>query len=248
MTRNPILALRAGLLGAALAAMLAAAPAPATPGVDPSTRGLYLQLIRQARADGRPRAAIAYLEDFDRQFPGDLDARLLRINSLLDLGQNDKAEAAAAALGKTPSGGAQAAAVDAVRGHVLAARGAWTQAVARYEAAIAADPTDPMLRNALGYAQIRTRAFTSAIETLRGAGDLAPGDAIVRNNLLLALTLAGQGDAVAETIARVGDRRAQGDLRRQIAVEADRIIALDPGAPSTIVADATRAKSSQKDH
>ena len=245
MMRKAII--RSGLLTVALSAMLTALGpvSAATPGTEPPTRGLYLQLIRQARADGRPRAAIAYLDDFDRQFPGDLDARLLRINSLLDLGQNDKAEAALATLGRTPSTGPQAAAVSAVRGHVLAARGAWAEAVPRYEAAVSADPTDPMLRNALGYALIRTGAFAGAIEALRGAGDLAPGDTVVRNNLILALMLGGDKDAIADAIARVGDRRAQADLRRQIGAEADRLVAL-AHAP-TMVADATHAKTSKKD-
>jgi Flp pilus assembly protein TadD len=175
---------------------------------------------------GGPRAAIAYLDDFDRQFPGDLEARLLRVNSLLDLGQNDKAETVLAGLSRTSATGRSAAAVNAARGHVLAARGAWSNAVPCYEAAITADPTDPILRNALGYALLRTGAYDRAIETLRGASDLAPGDIIVRNNLLLALTLGGQQDALTEALAHAGDRRTQADLRRQTKAEADRITGL----------------------
>jgi Flp pilus assembly protein TadD len=223
-----------------LAALISAAPASAASGrtsmpeAEPPTRGLYLQLIRQARADGRPRAAIAYLDDFDRQFPGDLDARLLRINSLLDLGQNDKADAVLSALGKTAANGRNAAAINAAHGHVLAAHGAWGEAASRYEAAVAADPTDPMLRNALGYALIRTGAYDRAIEALRGATDLAPGDTIVRNNLVLALTLGGQPAALADAIAQAGDRRAQADLRRQSRAEADRLISLKAGSTQTL--------------
>lgn len=241
----------------ALAALISLAPANAASGrttmpeAEPPTRGLYLQLIRQARADGRPRAAIAYLDDFDRQFPGDLDARLLRINSLLDLGQNDKADAVLAGLGKTAATGRDAAAVNAARGHVLAAHGAWDQAVPRYEAAVTADPTDPMLRNALGYALLRIGAYDRAIETLRAAADLAPGDTVVRNNLILALTLGGQQAALTDVIAQSGDRRTQADLRRQSKAEADRITGLKAGSTQTLasmaVGNAGPTPSSRKD-
>ncbi|MDB5700387.1 MAG: Tetratricopeptide 4 [Sphingomonadales bacterium] len=191
-----------------------------------STRALYLQLIRQARADGRPRAAIAYLDDFDRQFPRDRDAGLLRVNSLLDLGQIDEADAALSAISRTGSVSKEAGEVDAMHGHVLAARGQWDAAVPAYTSAITADPTSPTLRNALGYALLRAHRTGPAIEALRGAADLAPGDTVIRNNLILAYALAGQKQAAAGMISRVEDRRAQGVLRRQIATEAARITAL----------------------
>ncbi|MDB5715680.1 MAG: Tetratricopeptide 4 [Sphingomonadales bacterium] len=194
------------------------------------TRALYLQLIRQARADGRPRAAIAYLDDFDRQFPRDREAGLLRVNSLLDLGQVDEAEAALSTISRPGSagknGGKEAGEVDAMHGHVLAARGFWDAAIPPYTSAVAADPTSPILRNALGYALLRTHRNGPAIEALRGAADLAPGDTVIRNNLILAYAVAGQKQAAADMISRVEDRRAQGVLRRQIATEAARITAL----------------------
>jgi Flp pilus assembly protein TadD len=209
-------------------------------------------MIRQARADGRPRAAIAYLDDFDRQFPGDLNARLLRINSLLDLGQNDKAGLVLAGLGKIAATGQDAAAIEAARGHVSAARGAWSDAVPRYEAAVTADPTDPMLRNALGYALLRVGSYDRAIEALRAAADLAPGDTIIHNNLLLALTLGGQQAALTDALGHSGDRRTQADLRRQTRAEADRIVGLksataQPTASVTALAT-TPAPYARKDH
>jgi Flp pilus assembly protein TadD len=176
---------------------------------------------------------------------------LLRVNSLLDLGQNDKADTVLAGLGKTAATGRDAAAVNAARGHVLAAHGAWDKAVPRYEAAVTADPTDPMSRNALGYALIRIGAYDRAIEALRGATDLAPGDTIIRNNLILALTLGGQQGALADAIAQSGDRRTQADLRRQSKAEADRIISLKAGSSLTLASmaagNAAPTPSSRKD-
>jgi Flp pilus assembly protein TadD len=177
-------------------------------------RALYLQLIRQARADGRPRAAIAYLDDFALQFPGDREALLLRVNSLLDLGQIDNAESALATLPRstTPK---DTAAADAMHGHVAAARGQWDAAIPLYTRAVAGDPTSPILRNALGYALLRAHRTDAAIEALRGAADLAPADDVIRNNLLLAYTVSGQKSALTNDLDR--------NLRRQITTEATRI-------------------------
>lgn len=192
---------------------VAGQPAPS------QTRTLYLQLIHQARADGRPRAAIAYLDDFDRQYPNDLDARLLRVNSLLDLGQVDQADAVLTTLARfSPSAGLSAA-----RGHVAVARERWAEAVTYYREAVAANPAESLLRNALGYALLRMRKGGEAVEQLRSAADIAPGDPVIRNNLLLALTLHGERAQADALLAGVGDRPAQARLRRQIAEEAARI-------------------------
>ncbi|MDB5685514.1 MAG: Tetratricopeptide 4 [Rhizorhabdus sp.] len=190
------------------------------------TRGLYLQLIQQARADGRPRAAIAYLDDFERKYPGDLDASILRANAMLDLGQIDEAAAVLATLTKSQN----SVGLSAVRGHVLAARGQWAEAIPFYQAAAAAGPTDPMLRNALGYALLRGGYVDRAIEQLRNAADLAPDDNVIRNNLILACTMAGRRADADAIIARAGDRQSQADLRRQVAAEVARIakLVLDP--------------------
>lgn len=187
-----------------VALIAGAAPALAEPQAVP-TKGLYLQLIHQARADGRPRAALAYLDDFDRQYPGDADARALRVNSLIDLGQIDAAEAI-----PLPAD------ADALRGHLLAARGRWAEAVPCYRAASRGSPADPLLRNALGYALLRSGQAKEAIEAFRGAIDLAPQAAVIRNNMLLALMLSGRRDSALNQIR-------DADLRRQIITEAARI-------------------------
>lgn len=198
-----------------LAAMLVAAPVQAAE-APPETRGLYLQLIHQARADGRARAAIAWLDDFDRRYPGDADARLLRVNALLDLGQIDAAEAVPLPA-ETRNGG-----VSAVRGHLFAARERWGQAADSYATAALASPADPLLRNALGYALLRDGRTGEAVEAFRAAADLAPQEPVIRNNLLLALTVAGRRDE-AEALLRRVDPATQTRLRRQIAAEQGRM-------------------------
>lgn len=187
----------------------------AAPKADP-TRGLYLQLIAQARADGRPRAAIAYLDDFDRRYPGDLQARILRVNSLLDLDDLDGAEAAVASLPAGPDS-------SVVQGHILGARGKWAEAAALYRHAIAARPADALLRNALGYALLRGGQTGPAIEALRGAADLAPAHPAIRNNLLLALIISGQRVEADSILRQLRDDTEQAALRRQLTLEAARI-------------------------
>lgn len=202
---------------ATLALCAPALPAHAAPAAQEAaaTRNLYLLLIRQARTDGRPRAALAYLADFERKHPGDKEARILRVNCLLDLGQIDEAERAARGIPDAPGGDAAT-----VRGHILAARGQWPAAIEHYRAALAADPANALTANALGYAQIRAGDTATAIETLRAATDLAPTNAVIRNNLLLALVLAGRdAEAEAQLIRLPGG----GALRGQIAAEAARL-------------------------
>ena len=199
-----------------LALLLAAASSPDD--IAGPTRGLYLQLIRQARTDGRPRAAIAYLDDFDRQYPGDPDAHILRINSLLDLGDVDGAERAASTLPNDKGS-------SAIRGHILSARGLWDDAASFYRSAVANSPADPLLRNALGYALLRAAMADQAVDTLRAAHDLAPGDRVIRNNLLLALTVAGRSAEVEAALRQIRDEREQSALRRHLTAEAARMTA-----------------------
>jgi Flp pilus assembly protein TadD len=185
------------------------------------TRDLYLLLIRQARADGRPRAALAYLADFERRYPGDLAARILHVNCLLDLGRTDAAEAAAAGLPATSPDGENSV----IRGHILAARGDWEAAAVQYRAALAASPADPLTRNALGYAELRAGHPAYAAEMLKAASDLAPTNTVIRNNLLLALTLAGRGAEAEAVIRKIPDAQAAQKLRGQLALEVGRLTA-----------------------
>lgn len=189
-----------------------------------STRTLYLVLIRQARIDGKARAALAYLDDFDRQHPGDREAQVLRVNCLLDLGQ---VEVAQAALARLPADTREAD-VLAVRGHVLSAQSRWSEAATAYASAQAASPADPFIGNALGYAQLRSGDLASAVETLKRALDLAPdaahGNAVVRNNLALALTAAGRSAEASALLARVRDLGERARLQTQLAIEADKVV------------------------
>lgn len=212
MMMRPICALVACgvLLGLPLPALPDFATAAAARSQEPpSTRALYLELIRQARIDGKPRAALAFLDDFDRSYSGDIEAMVLRINCLLDL---DAVPEAALLAQRLPTG-ARAAALgaDAVRGHVSAAQQDWVKAVRHYEGAIRAKPTDAFLLSALGYARIHAGGAREAVEDLRAASELAPRSPVIRNNLMLALLLSGDGStvkAMLDAIPEGSERRA----------------------------------------
>lgn len=187
-----------------------------------TTRAFYLDLIREARRDGRSRAALAFLDDFDRQYPGDVEAMVLRINCLLDLGQAAEAESAARSL---PSGERAARlGAHAARGHVSAAQDRWADAARHYTAAVAAKPADSGLLNALGYAQIRAGQAHGAITTLRSASELSPKSVVIRNNLLLALLLGGEADALREALARIPDAEDRARIDAQLRSEGEKIV------------------------
>lgn len=191
-----------------------------------STRGLYLQLIRQVRADNRPRAALAYLDDFEKKYAGDLDAKILRINCLLDLGDVAAAKEVVDSLPKnsrTPSD-----VVETARGHVLAAKGQWIQASQRYQIASGINPTDPNIRNALGYAQLRSGEIDLAIVSLRSAADLSPNSEVIRNNTLLAFELSGNTREFSNLLSKIRDASKRQKLQMQTYAEAKRLRAQMP--------------------
>jgi len=210
--------MKRGVLPMLAFALSAPLQAERTAGDAPSTRPLYLQLIQQARIDGRPRAALAYLDDFDRRYPHDLEARILRVNSLLDLGKVEEAGTLAQALPDDRNG-----AVSAAQGHVAAARNDWTGAIAYYQAARTARPADPFIRNALGYAFLNVGRYGEAIDALKGAADLAPGDEVIRNNLTLSLFAAGQRAQANRILQAIRDADARADLRKTLLAEVERI-------------------------
>jgi Flp pilus assembly protein TadD len=110
---------------------------------------------------------------------------------------------------------------------VLAAQDRWGEAVTAYIAAQAASPADPLIGNALGYAQLRTGQAEQAVETLKRALDLAPdiaqGHDVVRNNLALALTASGRIDEATALVARVRDSSERLRLGNRLAAEAARL-------------------------
>jgi Flp pilus assembly protein TadD len=178
--------------------------------VDPEeqkARNLMLDLVGNMQKEGLPRAALAYLDDYELRYPGDPRAQLLRASSLIDIGDLSGAEAAYGRL----LGGPYAAASHAGLGRVAAARGQWRPAMAEFDKAVRLNPINVGYLNNLGYSAMKAGDFERAEFALRQASELEPANASVRNNLLITLHMAGKTAEVERLIASIAspdDRRA----------------------------------------
>lgn len=188
-----------------------------------STRRLFLLLVDGLRKSGKSRAALAFLADYDRLYPGDDAARLLRADCLFDT----RDYAAAARLYQGLTGGSRAAAAHAGLGRIAAARRAWPRAVQEFARATTLAPADASYVNDYGFALLRTGDYAKGLDALRQATQLDPASRTARNNLILGLTLAGSSGEAAgmvETISDPADRRdAEALLRVRVADNAPAI-------------------------
>lgn len=182
-----------------------------------STRKLFLLLVDGLRKSGKSRAALAFLADYDRLYPGDDEARLLRADCLFDI--RDYAGAGRAY--QELAGGARAAAAHAGLGRIAAAQRAWPRAVAQFAQATRLAPADPSYVNDYGFALVRTGDYARGLDVLRQATQLDPGSRTARNNLILGLTLAGRSGEAANLVETIGDpalrRDAEALLRVRVA-------------------------------
>ena len=159
------------------------------------SRTLFLIIVQALQDSGKPRAAVAYLRQYAKLYPNDPKAQLLLADSLLAAHE----ETEAAAIYQSLNEGSQAAASEAGLGRVAASHAAWGDAVNLFQQAVARDSANIAYLNDLGFAQIMTGHFDLALAALHSANELAPNNPMVRNNLILALHLAGR-DAEARTV------------------------------------------------
>jgi Flp pilus assembly protein TadD len=139
------------------------------------------------RTTGKPYAALANLDEFDRRYGHDDEVDALRGDCLVDIGEYAKADAV---YHKLLQG---AAAGQAYRGLGRSAgqRGDWAAAVGSFSEAVRREPAAADRLNDLGYALLKSGDAPAAVFRLRQAHDLAPADVTVFNNLILALSAAG---------------------------------------------------------
>lgn len=164
-----------------------------------NSRDLYLGIVGKLRQGGKSRAALAYLDDYDNRHPGDQRAQILRADSFLDIRDYDQAEA----IYRQMLDGDEAAAAYDGLGRVAAGRGDWAKARAQFHEAVRREPINVKYLNDLGFAELRIASYREALFTLRQASELAPGNVMVRNNLILGLDLAGQEDEARAMIRRI---------------------------------------------
>jgi len=177
-----------------------------------NSRDLYLGIVDKLRQGGKSRAALAYLDDYDNRHPGDVRARVLRADSFLDIQDYDRAESIYREL---LTGDQAAAAYDGL-GRVAVGRGDWVKARAQFHEAVRREPINVKYLNDLGFAEMRVASFDEALFTLRQASELAPTNAQVRNNLILCLDVAGQGDAAKAMIGRIADAKERRAVEQMV--------------------------------
>ena len=183
-------------------------PLPAALDLDQErSRKLYLIVVGKLRQQGSARAALSYLDAYDLQYPNDPEAMLLRADCLIAIGSIDAAEPVYRRLLRTeyqPS-------AEAGLGKVAVSRADWNGAVAGFQAAVLLSPANTQFVNNLAYSQMRAGKYDVALETMRQAYELTPGDILVRNNLILCLQLSKRGseaEAMLRKITNPAERRS----------------------------------------
>jgi Flp pilus assembly protein TadD len=175
-----------------------------------STATLYLTIVRGLIDQGRYRAALGYLDQYAVSEKKTPQFNSLHGEALLGVAKYDEAAAAFASLQGTDF---EAVGFNGL-GRVDASREKWSEAERHFAQAVAARPSNADYLNNLGFAEIQlgdAASLEKAEFNLRQAQELEPASASIRNNLVLALTMAGKKDkarAVIDGIATSRERAA----------------------------------------
>ncbi|MEQ1439611.1 tetratricopeptide repeat protein [Fontimonas sp. SYSU GA230001] len=188
-----VAALLLGLGGCALPQRVDAPQATAAGAAE--SRRVYTDLIRSMLEQRQYYAALAHVQERQRE-GGDRDElRYLEAEARRGLGQFEAADALYKGLLRSPQ------AARAYHGLGLLHAGRDLNAAAFYlrEAAQRA-PTDADVRNDLGYALLRAGRHAEAMTELATAVELAPDSEKARNNLILLLLVRGDEAAVGRVV------------------------------------------------
>lgn len=172
-----------------------------------NTRKLFLIVIDGLRKQGKSRAALAFLDDYNKQYPADREAMLLQAECLLDIGSYGQAKPLYTAL----LTGSSAAAAYAGLGNIAAAGHDWPEATVQFEEATRRDPANAAYVNDLGFALVHVGQYDRGLSKLQEATQLDPGSRMIRNNLILGLTLAGRESEAAQLVDTIADPNDRGN-------------------------------------
>jgi tetratricopeptide (TPR) repeat protein len=171
-----------------------------------STSELYLTIVEGLIDQGRYRAALGYLDQYAVSEKKTPRFNMMHGEALLGVGKYDEAAKAFSALD-----GTNLAAVGYNGlGRVDAARERWGEAEQHFTQAVAARPSSADYLNNLGFAEIHMGgdvALAKAEFNLRQAQELDPASVSIRNNLVLALTLAGKKEEAQAVLAGIPTTR-----------------------------------------
>jgi Flp pilus assembly protein TadD len=174
---------------------------------------LYFNVIEGLIKQQRCGAALAFLDDFAKSGkPQEPRYWLLRGNAALGVGRDKDAAAAFSKLEATPL------AADGWNGdgRVAAARQDWRGANLQFRKAVADDPSNADFLSNLAFAELRLGKGTDAAALLRQAHELAPGSELIRNNLIIALTLTGDSSEANDLLQSIHDDARRRQVRAAI--------------------------------
>lgn len=185
------------ILPLAVAGCRGAAPAMSVQGESVATPtaeedALYIALIRGMNERGQSQAALAFLDDYLKRHPNDVEALSLKGEALLRTKQYDAADQIYIALDKRRVQPVAAFGLGQVRAQV----GDWKGAVPQFARAASAAPTDARVLNNYGFALLKTSDFPKAYDILARAVQLSPQSQQIRTNFAIAALNSGREQQV----------------------------------------------------
>lgn len=166
-----------------------------------TTTRLYLTIVEGLIDQGRYRAALGYLDQYAVAEKKTPRYTRLRGEALLGVERYDEAATAFTELADTEL----SAAGHNGLGRVAAARERWPEAESHFARAVAGRPSNADYLNNLGFAELHLDAsmLPKAEFNLRQAQEIDPNSASIRNNLVLALMMAGKDDEARTLLERI---------------------------------------------
>lgn len=192
-----------------------AAPLPAVTGTITAQNeaSLYLNVVDGLLKQQRFGAALAFLDGY-ASHRKDTPPRywLMRGNALLELDRGDEAADAYAKLGSTPL----AAEGWNGQGRVAANRKQWRSASEYFRKAVQVSPANVEFINNLAYSSLQLGEIGASIFYLRQALELDPSSSLVRNNLIIALTMSGDATSADTLMRTIADPRRRQDIELMV--------------------------------
>ena len=174
---------------------------------------LYLSIVDGLENESRYGAALSFLESYAQcREPATPRYWFLRASAELGLGRNQDALASFARLDNTPLAGQGWNG----RGRLAAARQDWQTAAENFQHAIESDPTNANFLNNLAFADMHLGKADNSAMWLRQAHELNPGSELIRNNLIMALTLTGDQQGADGLIAAISDPAHRDAVRTSV--------------------------------
>jgi Flp pilus assembly protein TadD len=176
---------------------------------------LYLTVVEGLARQGRHAAALAFLDGYAAKEKNlSPNYWLLRGNALLAVDRAAEADAAYARLTTT----ALAAEGWNGKGRVAASRRQWRSAVTHFRRAVQGSPANADFLNNLAYGDMKLGQAGTSVAYLRQAHELQPSSSLIRNNLIIALTLSGDRNGADTLMKSIADPQGQQEVQAMLRV------------------------------